>query len=70
MPVSSLDLSVFSADREVREDEEAVRVIGTRFPDFSTEEAEICSKCLNQHHTSIFERLSSKNSYQVAQHEL
>ena len=42
MPVSSLDLSVFSADREVREDEEAVRVIGTLFPDFSTEEAEIC----------------------------
>ena len=42
MPVSSLDLSVFSADSEVREDEEAVRVIGTLFPDFSTEEAEIC----------------------------
>merc|ERR1719245_1110581 len=42
MPVSSLDLSVFSAEREVSEDEEAVRVIGTLLPDFSTEEAEIC----------------------------
>ena len=42
MPVSSFDLSVFSADKEVREEEEAVRVIGTRFPDFSTEEAETC----------------------------
>ena len=42
MPVSSFDLSVFSADKEVREEEEAVRVIGTRFPDFSTEEADTC----------------------------
>lgn len=42
MPVSSFDLSVFSADKEVREEEEAVRIIGTRLPDFSTEEADIC----------------------------
>lgn len=42
MPVSSFDFSVFSADKEVREEVEVVRVIGTLLPDFSTEEAETC----------------------------